>query len=1276
MGGWEEGVRLGITEADDAVAVCDADRFETGWSTLKSLAREESSVSAERALWQVAAGALRPLAVARAEATVAADADQGATSGMAHAHEILHVDAAVAALRECAPHTSEVLCIAYFAGLSEGDLELLEARSAISLHRALESDLRQVSSREDHELSASGFRGTDVSLGAEPSRRILRSGEATLLPPETIHAACAAFRTAPRHHRVWIRVLAADPESRCLPLLDQLFARFRAEVLLARGAEVGSSQPSDRDSLRRARGRYRLGTEHARGGMGRILKARDLTLDRTVAIKEALRDGDAFEQRFMREAKLTARLQHPSIVPVYDAGRWDDSNKCFYAMRLVGGESLSEVVEAQTSLRERMGLLPNVLAVMDAVAYAHSEGVIHRDLKPQNVLVGAYGETLVVDWGIAKALRAPTDEETTELSENNDIGSDLTEDGSVLGTPRYMPPEQAHGASVDFRADVYALGAILYFLLAGQSPYHGAEPGDALRLVRDAPPTHIAQLQPLVPRDLSAIVDKAMAREPVARYATAEQLAADLRRYLTGRMVNARRYSPWQMFAHWLRQHRAVAMVGGAAIAFVVGGSLLFAAREQGLRRAAEVARQRADAQSLALITEQGKRELGRGRPLRASVPLTQAYAAKPEDLALRHAVTAAVRPLSAHLAHLQGHERDVVAVAFGTDGRRVATGSTDRTVRLWAARTGRLERVFEGTPGSIEDVVLSPDGRWVASTEQVTLVWNAETGELVRELAAPGFRLEFSLDGRWLAVGSMSGRLFIWDTEDWRLAAELHPHNHRIAAIEFDPSGSRALTASWDGKVILWSLPGWTPERILNDHFNDVVTADYSPDGRLLITGDKEFTLSVRRANDGSVLHHLRLPEGSRAMNAFFTPDSRRIVTGTFDGVIRVWHASNGSLLSAVDSIVEGRLFDAALSPDGVTVATVGLDGGDLWRLDQTPQPELLRGEVHAPTAIYPGVISADGRRLVAGIETLSGSHPATVRVWDLTTKATLGSWAVPSGILGSYSLAASADLSRVVTGYGRDKTILSEAPSGRQIARLQHPKTAGWVRDLAITRDGSLIASGADDGKLRLWNGSDGAPLGELAAFEAGMTALDFSPDGLRLASTDSRGNLRLHHVVSRVLQTTIAAHPTWIESVEFSADGRWLVTAGRQDHLAKVWNVETGKIQATMQGHGAGLSSASFSPDASLVVTASVDNTARLWNAKSGALLRVIKGPAFTARVSPDGSTLVTTGFGDYLALWDIGTDPRPASAMTTLVEQRSPWRLEEGRIVPRRVSRRSP
>ncbi|MGE0551281.1 MAG: protein kinase [Kofleriaceae bacterium] len=313
---------------------------------------------------------------------------------------------------------------------------------------------------------------------------------------------------------------------------------------------------------------YVIHSELARGGMGRILAARDKRLGRQVAIKELLVESESLRMRFEREVRITSRLQHPNIVSVLHAGAWP-SGELFYVMKLVNGESLASVIAERPTLEARLGLLANVTAAADALAYAHSMGVIHRDLKPSNVLIGDFGETVVIDWGLAKDLAEPSTPAPATTTEPSLI-SGATTVGSVLGTPAYMPAEQARGAAVDERTDVYALGAMLYHVLAGAPPYVGPTQAAIIEQVLAGPPPSIATRVSGLASDLVAIVDKAMAHDASDRYATAGELANDLKKFQTGQLVGVHHYTTWQLIRRWVRRHRATVAVTVTAAAVLI----------------------------------------------------------------------------------------------------------------------------------------------------------------------------------------------------------------------------------------------------------------------------------------------------------------------------------------------------------------------------------------------------------------------------------------------------------------------------------------------------------------------------------------------------------------------------------------------------------------------------------------------------------------------------------------------------------------------------------
>ena len=421
-----------------------------------------------------------------------------------------------------------------------------------------------------------------------------------------------------------------------------------------------SSPPEDADAPPRPREpRYRLGAELGRGGMGRVVEAFDTQLGRTVALKEVLPGtSEGIARRFRREVQITAMLEHASIVPLYDAGVMADGRQ-FYVMRRVTGRPLEDLLRASRSFAERLAELPNLLAAIEAVAHAHRRGVIHRDLKPTNILVGDLGETVVIDWGLAKRLgeRDITADGAPAPADALHPGDALhTQAGAVFGTPGFMAPEQARGETLGTEGDVFALGVTLYQLLAGRRPIKGTSATEVLSstLAYDIEP--IAKVCPQAPPELVAIVDKALAFDRKGRYRDAGELAADVRRFLTGQLVEAHRYTRRQRVARFARRHKgALAAVAAVAIAGTTTTGYYFrqvlAERDTATsaERRAEDGRRAADRANAALAERNDQLTVWRaeslldGNPTAAAAALEQVRAGSPRLADARAAAQAAV---------------------------------------------------------------------------------------------------------------------------------------------------------------------------------------------------------------------------------------------------------------------------------------------------------------------------------------------------------------------------------------------------------------------------------------------------------------------------------------------------------------------------------------------------------------------------------------------------------------------------------------------------------
>jgi len=459
-----------------------------------------------------------------------------------------------------------------------------------------------------------------------------------------------------------------------------------SETVRDRPSDARSAEPQRAVSVfDPPRVRFDEQAELGRGGMGRVVEAIDLALDRPVAIKHLLATGDAELARFEREVRITARLQHPSIVPILDAGR-DAQGRPFYIMRKIDGEPLSARVAAATTVRDRIALVPAMLGAIDAAAYAHAQGVIHRDIKPWNILLGPFGETLLIDWGIARDLTATETHAPRDQPAQRDSG--LTRVGDAVGTPGFMSPEQARGEPVDRRADVYSLGATLYFVLTGELPFAGSSATMAISNVAAGGGPDLSKIPPEVPAELGAIVVKALATDRDARYGDASELATDLRRFLAGQLVAAHHYTTGERWVRWIRKHRLVAAITLVAVVAMTATAIVAFRSVVDQRDQARSARELAEARAEELLVDRARSMVSVDPTsavalLRRLPPQSRLWAQAREIV--RAAVPAGVeRGLNNELGH-------IYALAISSGGQLAVAGTHTIELHDLARRTRRV---------------------------------------------------------------------------------------------------------------------------------------------------------------------------------------------------------------------------------------------------------------------------------------------------------------------------------------------------------------------------------------------------------------------------------------------------------------------------------------------------------------------------------------------------------------------------------------------------------
>jgi WD40 repeat protein len=1058
---------------------------------------------------------------------------------------------------------------------------------------------------------------------------------------------------------------AAPAEPATQPMPGQPRPTFHEDATVAptdqatidHGPSTGASAPDASPSRVRYFGDYEIVREIARGGMGVVFEARQVSLNRIVALKMILAGQLANEtdvKRFYSEAEAAANLDHPGIVPIFEVGQHEGQH--YFSMGYVEGQSLSHrLANGPLPPREAAELM---VKVAEAIEFAHQRGLIHRDLKPANILLDKKGNPRVTDFGLAKRL---------------ETDSGLTGSGQIMGTPSYMPPEQADGkrGEVGPPSDVYALGATLYATLTGRPPFQAATPMDTILQVIGDEPVPPRRLNPAVDRDLETICLKAMAKEPARRYATAGDLAADLRRFLAGEPIRARSVGSFEKGWRWCRRRPVIAGLTATAVVAVVGG---LTGTSLGLRAALEatnVAEQRLYDARMNLVQRYWDDYNGElfQQGLAEQLPAQQGgidrrgfewfywhrkhssgHVALGGNTSPINCVAFSPDGRRIASATLNGTKlwdigtRQIVrnldagesthSVAFSPDGRRVASGRRDGKVRVWDAATGLESRSFElryhelRYRAPVQSVEFSPDGQRIAAIarfgpsgdERAVEVWDVATGQIIRALEGrygPNASVAFSPDGNALACGSIEPGVKVWDTETGQEIRTLKVPSGEVRSVAFSPDGRKLASAHSGGAVIVWDAA----------------------------TGQKTLTLQGHTASVSCVR---------------FSRDGQRLASASADGTAKVWDATTGLEILALRGHT-GSVNGVAFSPDGRTLASAGNDGMvQVWDATTRQEPFSIKWD-YALTSV---AFSPDGQRLA------SASEDGTARVWDAATGLEI---LAVRGHRGSANDVAFSPDGRTLASAGNDWMVkVWDAATGQKTRDLAgHTE---FVTRVAFSPDGRWLASGGDDGAVKIWDSATGLEIRALRQNDwrimprqddLRITGVTFSPDGKQLAfgcgarrrSDEPDSSVRMVYLWDAAAGQGIRAfkgHTDEVTSVAFSPDGRRLAS-GSADQTVREWDAATGQGIRTLKGHTGRVKSVAFSPDGKRLASASADQTVKLWDAATGLETLTLKGQRWILGVafSPDSTRLASAGSDGMVKVWDARPlDDEPAKPGPTL------------------------
>lgn len=1052
---------------------------------------------------------------------------------------------------------------------------------------------------------------------------------------------------------------------------------------------------------------YRVVDEVARGGMGVVHRVWDDSLGRHVAMK-VIRGQDeigsspvdsidsATYQRFVREAEITGQLDHPGVVPIHELGV-DERNRTYFTMRLIDGDNLHHIyqlVKDEQSSWTQTRAVGVIINVCDTIAFAHSRNIIHRDLKPANVMVGQFGETYVMDWGLAKARGTPADNLDDAKAENTKaVGSgscsiyphDETMDGSILGTPAYMPPEQAAGKinMLDDRSDVYSIGAMLYELLAGNRPYKDLDPPPrGLQLIQTVvgqSPTSLSVLDPKCPAELVAICEKAMARSQSDRYATAQEMSEDLRAYREGRVVQAHRTGPWIELRKWIGRNRALstAMVSAVLIAIAGLGAVISIERSKNeeLKTANEkTTKERNHAQSLYFA--QRAKDAIQADPALALL-LAQESLRLDTNATSRTAFYTAAGSLDEKRT-LIGHSGEVWRAEFSPDGTRVVTTSDDSTAALWDVASGKRIAVWDEHAGQIRRVAWSPDGRLVATTdfdqsgrnERLVIVRDANTGVPKWNHTDAGFAwsLDFTADSRQLLTPSTDGKVYVWDSHSGREVKVLDTgRDNRIA--RFSPDGSSIAVGTTDGTVLLYDRETWSSRTIRNAG-GGVDFLQFSKTGNRLITSDLFFGTAGPSVNvwDPRTCQRIAYLEHPNPITAVvLSGDGLTVATGQQNGNVTVWSVGD-SISQSIVELAEPINFIDFSDDDRQIVACVG-NRACWWNPANPDSIRTLKG--HGGTVVR-ACFNTDASLL------LTCSADRTARLWATGMRRLIPD--LRAGQAQAYQAHVTSAGDFICRGSG--KTAWLWSVKSDEVLPLRHPtdvlmavplESGGLVTQCATglhfwSRRGKLLKTVEGMGKAARVLASAGRESA-MVLDESGQHLTEFSAEGNVVASyslppasrqsSDSPfvwlqpmdTEVRLHHLKTDAVVTI--PKPTTCR-VHRADGGLAIIGPGAGGSPTQVWSMESGKLQATLaDSSGPALANVKVVGNGTRLIASSLEKPSqiRTWNAETGHRLPNLDHVgSYVSTVVLSKGNLVITIDDQAVRLWDIKT----ATLRSTLSE----------------------
>ncbi len=935
-------------------------------------------------------------------------------------------------------------------------------------------------------------------------------------------------------------------------------------------------------------GDYAILGELGRGAMGRVYRARQVSLDRFVALKVIAAGEVASSQlieRFRIEAEAAARLEHPHIVPIFEVAEQDEWH--FFSMRLVEGGTLGQTLAKGRLPFARGARL--IATVARAIQHAHERGVLHRDIKPGNILLDPGGEPHVTDFGLAR------------LTERE---SHLTLTNIALGTPAYMAPEQAAGRvqEITVAADIYGLGAVLYEVLTGRPPFVGETAMAVTRQVleQEVPPP--SSIHPAVPPELAVICLKCLEKEPARRYASAGALADDLERWLRHEPIQAQAATTWERASKWVRRkpiHAAWAATAAVAALSLVVGFLWHHARITRAQQAILAANRDLAANLRRVEWQQAEDALAAGRTPDAIATFARFQRESPDDLAAASRLLSLLEMRAFPLPVLPPfrHGTPVKLARMDVPARRLFTIADDGVLRAWNLASGVREGEAPLNLGSGVLRLLPGSRRLLARTRAGRLlVWDWQRWELEHELGetpdVPG-KLSVSDDGRLVALLTGRQELELWETGTGRRLGQGHPPQPDLLLVAaLGPDGELLLRGKEAG-LWLWRhrdnlmtpLLGASQATTSADcdwARRRAYVALWEPRGATneLISLDLDTGRELARRVSPRSWETLRVgPDGKRLLVSRWSTGAAVLDADTMSLVVP-WFGRSPT--------------PANISPDHLFRVGFRAFHDGTGRLYDLGNAQSLMEPVQHESPIVAHELSPDGSRLV------TASQDGTVRLWDLSMRVDEATWIDVGGWV--QRLALSPDGRGLAVALQPEAAIHDVATGARLIPPLTTENSRDAFTDVRFSPDGLLLAASCSDRSVRVIEARTGRLVWSDVGSARRVWRVVFSPDGHALGANGEDGTVRVFDSASGRMLFPPLRHESEATDVRFSPDGRLLASAGI-DATARLWDAAKGQPIGPALRHRGAVATARFSPDGQRLLTASSDRTAQVWNVRTG-------------------------------------------------------------------------